>query len=267
VDVALVEALESALVEHWHHFGAGPGATWHEDADLTWFEAPVAQLPYNGVLLTRLDDADADRRIAEVVDHFVARAVQFMWIITPTATPADLPERLTAAGVVPVERSPGMVLDLDGWKPTAAEVVPGVQMAEVDDPAQLDDIEALAADYWHLLPDTRPFVFAAHRAIGLGPDAPGVRFIAYVDGEPAGKAYLSFLGEPGYAAVFAMSVPGAFRGRRLASGLMNLALTKAKALGFGHVLLISSEMAVSLYRRFGFREVAPFHIHATTALH
>jgi len=266
-EVAVIDALESALVKHWHHFGVGPGATWHEDRDLTWFEAPVAQLPYNGVLLTRLDDAEADRWITELVAHFAARQVQFMWIVNPTATPVDLADRLAFAGVVPVERSPGMVLDLDGWKPDDAEPEAGVDFLEVDNPAQLDDIETLAVDYWQLLPETQPFVFAAHRAIGLGPDAPGVRFIAYVDGEPAGKVYLSFLGEPGYAAIFAMSVPVKYRGRGLASGLMDLAITKAKALGYERLVLISSEMAVSLYRRIGFREVAPFHIHATTALH
>jgi ribosomal protein S18 acetylase RimI-like enzyme len=160
-----------------------------------------------------------------------------------------------------------MALDLDGWKPAGALPMAGVELVEVDDPAQLDDIESLAVDYWQLLPETQPFVFAAHRQIGLGPDAPGVRFIAYVDGEPAGKVYLSFLGEPGHAAIFAMSVPVKFRGRGLANGLMDLAIAKAKALGYQRLVLISSEMAESLYRRIGFREVAPFHIHATTTLH
>lgn len=41
---------------------------------------------------------------------------------------------------------------------------------------------------------------------------------------------------------------------------MELAVTKA--LGYERRVLISSEMAVSL----GFREIAPFHIHATSAL-
>jgi GNAT superfamily N-acetyltransferase len=266
VEVDLVQALESALLQHWHHFGSGPGATWHEDPDLTWFEAPVAQLPYNGVLRTRLRD-DADRRIGDMVAYFAQRQLQFMWVVTPTATPADLANRLAAAGVVLVERSPGMVLELDEWKPAGDEPAAGVQLVEVDDPAQLDDFETLAVDYWQLLPETRPFVFAAHRQIGLGPDAPGDRFIAYVDGEPAGKVYLSFLGEPGCAAIFAMSVPLRFRGRGLASALMDMAIAKAKGLGYERLVLISSEMAESLYRRVGFREVAPFHIHASTALH
>lgn len=268
VEAALIEALESALVQQWHHFGAGPGAAWHDEPDLTWFEAPVGQLPYNGVLFTRLSDGpDADRRITDIVEHFTDRQVPFMWIVTPTATPADLADRLTAAGVVPVERAAGMILELDAWKPGRADPQAGVEYVEVDDPAQLDDFEALAVDYWQLRTDTQPFVFAAHRAIGLGPDAPGIRFIAYADNQPAGKVYLSFLGQPGTATIFAMSVPVRFRGRGLASGLMELAITRAQGLGYERLGLMSSEMAESLYRRIGFREVAPFHIHATTALH
>lgn len=267
MDEGLILALEEALVRQWHHFGLGPGASWHEDDELTWIEAPVAQLPYNGVFRSVLpDDPSTDERIRSLASGFAARRVAFLWVIHPTARPADLGARLEAAGIPEVETVSGMVLDLDDWSPRDARP-DGVEVAIVDDLAMMDDFEELAVDYWHLLPDARGFMSAVNRRVGIGPDAAGVRFVAYADGVPAGKMYLSFLGELGTAAVFGMSVPEKFRGRGLATTLMNAAMEHARELGYERVVLHSTDMAANLYRRIGFRDVAPFVLHATEAIH
>jgi GNAT superfamily N-acetyltransferase len=261
-----VHAIEAAFVQHWRHFGTGPGAQWHEDEHLTWLEAPAPQLPYNGVVRTALPDGpEADRRIEELARRFEERGVPFMWVVHPTATPASLPQRLEKAGVPWVEPAFGMALDLHDAPPPAP--VDGVELVEVHDEQRMDAFEALSADYWHLLPETVPFVHAENSAVGYGPDASGIRFLAYVDGEPAGKGYLSYLGVPGTAAVFAVSVLERFRGKRVASAVMNALLANAVATGHERVVLHSTEMAHSLYGRLGFRDVATFELHATAAVH
>jgi ribosomal protein S18 acetylase RimI-like enzyme len=267
VDEGVVAALERAMVEQWHHFGTGPGASWHEDEQLTWLEAPVAQLPYNGVFRTCLPDGVvAEERIGTLVDSFAARAVAHLWVVHPTAQPSSLAALLVSAGVPWVETAYGMERTLEDWSP-GPPPAPDVAMVEVRDLQRMQDFESLSVDYWHLLPQTRRFVSAVNRSVGYGPDAAGVRVVAYLSGEPAGKAYLSFLGEPGTAAVFGVSVPERFRGHGIASALMDALMERARGGGYHRVVLHATEMAHDLYRRLGFRDVAPFEIHATTVLH
>ena len=65
----------------------------------------------------------------------------------------------------------------------------------------------------------------------MGPNAPGVRWLAYMDGRPVGKAYLSLLGSPDTAAIFGVSVSREARGYRVATILTEHLLERAVALG------------------------------------
>jgi ribosomal protein S18 acetylase RimI-like enzyme len=264
----VIAALETALLEQWHHFGRGPGAAWREDADLTWLESPVAQLPYNGVFRTRLPASpEADERIRAIVEHYRERAVDFLWIVHPTAAPADLGARLDAAGVARVEAATGMALELVDWSGPSAGTAPGIRYVEPGGGPAMDHFEDLIAEYWALAPQARDFVFGVNRAAGIGTDAYVLRWVAYADDEPAGKSVLSLVGGGDTAAIFGVFVPERFRGRGIASGLMDEVISRARDLGLRRLVLHSTEMAVGMYRRIGFRDVAPFHVHATAGLH
>src|SRR5262245_15139197 len=118
-----VEAIEQALVAQWSNFGHAPGGAFHDDGDLIWVEAPVAQLPYNAIVRTRLG-TDAEARIEQMMRYFRERAAQFLWVVHPTAQPNDLSERLAAKGLSLVERATGMSLNLASWR-AAPEPVDG----------------------------------------------------------------------------------------------------------------------------------------------
>lgn len=109
-----IDAIEMAFVAQWTNYGHAPGGVFHDDDDLVWTEAPVAQLPYNAVLCTRLG-SNAAERIAQVVGHFRQRAVEFLWLVHPTVQPTNLAEQLAAQGLSLVEQATGMALDLTGW--------------------------------------------------------------------------------------------------------------------------------------------------------
>src|SRR5207244_1733579 len=73
-----------------------------------------------------------------VVERFRARGVEFFWLVHPSAQPADLGERLEAAGVPVVETATGMALELAGWQRPA--LPPRVTYGAV-----LDDADLLAS--------------------------------------------------------------------------------------------------------------------------
>jgi ribosomal protein S18 acetylase RimI-like enzyme len=57
----------------------------------------------NGIFWSDLDASNADAAIAAAVDYFRARETEFEWKHHGYDTPADLPDRLRAAGFVPDE--------------------------------------------------------------------------------------------------------------------------------------------------------------------
>ncbi len=260
----IITAIEDALVAQWSQFGRAPGGTWHEERDLLWTEAPVSQLPYNAVVRTRLG-SDAQERIDRVTAHFRERGVQFMWIVHPTATPRDLGDRLGAAGLSLVERATGMSLDLASWKKPAEPPAGPVVYREVQDEQGLGAFEELMLAYWELPAESHAWALSLSRwahETGL----PGVRWVAWKDGQPVGKAYLSLSG-PDTAAIFGVYVTPAARGHGVARRLNELAIERAADLGMKSVVLHSSAMAVNVYRRLGFVDRCALSVYATGPLH
>lgn len=260
--MSAITDIEEAFAAHWSLFGKWPKGELHEEDGVLWFETPIAHLPYNGVIRTRIGGA-GDSVIAHLISRFRSRDVQFFWLVHPSSRPADLGERLTAAGVPVVETATGMSLELDRWEaPTPPE---GVTYREVLDERDLLSYHRLTAAYWELADSDSAAVEELQRALAPG-RVPGHRYLALVDGSVVGKGYVSLAGPPGVAALFAMSVLPAARGRGIAGGLTALLVQRAKDAGSRRVVLHSSEMARSVYRRVGFVEQCRLPFHATTAI-
>ncbi|MBW3537465.1 MAG: GNAT family N-acetyltransferase [Actinobacteria bacterium] len=265
-----VEAIEQAFISQWAHFGQGPGGQFHSDGDLIWTEAPVTELPYNAVVRTRLG-ADADGRIDEVIDHFRRRGVQFMWPVLPTTEPADLARGLVQRGLAFVEHGTGMSLDPAHWKIEPRATDGPIDYVEVDN-NNMWAYEELIAQYWELRDESREYVFGVNSwAHGLGH---GRRLVAFQDGQPVGKAYLSYtLGEDSQsvstdtASIFGVYVKPEARGYRVATTLMELLIDAAFESGRKRVVLHSSQMALALYLRMGFAARCSLPVYATTPLH
>jgi ribosomal protein S18 acetylase RimI-like enzyme len=259
-----VEDCEAALVAHWSQLGELPGAALHDEDGLVWFETPVRHLPYNGVVRIRLGEGEAaDRAIARVLGRLEPRGADSWWAVTPTATPADVGERLSSAGVKPVERMNFMALDLDRWTPPDHPA--GVTFHVADDPAAIRAYTDLTLLYWEIPHQEHDAVAELHGAIGPHRN-PGVRFLARIDGDSVGKAYLSFAGPEGLAAIYGMSVKPSARGRGVAGGLTSALLARARQDGCQRAVLHATDMAVGVYERAGFTGCGSATVHATASI-
>jgi len=198
--VSAITDIEEAFAAHWSLFGKWPKGELHEEDGVLWFETPIAHLPYNGVIRTRIDGASGSV-IARLISRFRSRGVQFFWFAHPSAHPADLGERLTGAGVPVVETATGMSLELDGWEAPATPPG-GVTYREVLDERDLLSYHRLTAAYWELPESDSAAVEELQRALAPG-RVPGHRYLALVDGSAVGKGYVSLAGPPGVAALFA----------------------------------------------------------------
>jgi len=258
-----VQALEEAVVAQWANFGLGPGGSYNEDGGLAWTEAPVSQLPYNAIVRTRLT-RDAEDRIDAMVRRFRARGVQFLWIVHPSARPANLEQLLPRHGLSLVARETGMALDLATWKRPVVRAGGPITYKEAGDEWSLADFEDLIAQYWDLPDETRPYVDGCiRRAFEFGDR--GVWLLAYKGQEPVGKAYLSLQGLDDTASIWGVYVKSTARGYGIGSRLTELALERAAELGKSRVVLGSSEMGLNVYRRIGFKETRVLAVYASVS--
>jgi ribosomal protein S18 acetylase RimI-like enzyme len=258
-----VAEIEDALVGHWSHFGRWPRGALVEESGTLRYETPIPQLPYNGVIRTRIA-GDARAVVTSVLDAFRTRGVASLWWDHPSATPAQLGALLSAAGLDAVERVAGMSIELDGLDPREPRS-PGLQYLEVADEAGMRDYSDLIVGYWEVDEESRPLIEEVNRY--WRPDETIHRWIVRTDdGRAIAKVLLSLAAPRGVAGIYGMSVRPEARGRGIAGALTDVALRRAKELDCDRVVLHSSQMAVGVYERAGFRTDCAFTVYADAPL-
>ncbi|MGW7369937.1 GNAT family N-acetyltransferase [Streptomyces sp. NPDC054841] len=92
---------------------------------------------WNGVVWSGLDAATADEAIADQIRHFTSLGREFEWKLYAHDGPADLAQRLLAAGFEPEPEETLLVAALDDL-PMAVELPEGVELRQVTDAAGVD---------------------------------------------------------------------------------------------------------------------------------
>jgi len=137
-----------------------------------------------------------------------------------------------------------------------------LQILEASTPAQIDNVRALFREYQAQLP--APLRFPDQEWVNLPGEyaAPeGALLVATVAGLPAGCVGLRSFPIAGASEMKRLYVRPGFRGYRLGKTLVEEVTAVARRKGYlrlrldTHVDTVQS--AVDLYRRFGFREIAP----------
>ncbi|MEM7141980.1 MAG: GNAT family N-acetyltransferase [Actinomycetota bacterium] len=255
-----VEHLETNLWSIWSVFGRGPGARLIDEPDVMAFETPLDRAPYSGIMRFRsaggptLVDDEIDRLLAP----FRARGVAPMWLVHPTAEPADLGLRLNARGFDRAERLTGMTSPL-GTLPDPDPTPLGIDVFEVaaNEPSPW---VGLVSWRYGLPTAARDFLVAVYRNEAVGPGGATRVWVAMRDGVPVAKAALHLHGES--AGVYGVATRPEGRGLGLATQLTLTALRAARGTGARIAVLHSTPMAVSLYRRLGFEPIADFDVYA-----
>jgi GNAT superfamily N-acetyltransferase len=263
-----VRAIDTALESHWRLFGTYPGASLHEEHGLLWFESPIATLPYNGIIGTRLAPPIGIEAIAHaMVDHFARRQVPFFWLSRPSDSAPGFAAAVTDAGLRFAETITGMDLDLADWSapPRASDA----EIVEVDAEGvmsdRLRDYERLSSGYWGIEDDQRPISTALTRHY-LAERNPGYRLVAYLEGRPVGKVFVQLLGLSAWTMIAGLAViPGA-RGQGVARSLVCEALNRSRSAGAGRMVLHSTRMALPLFDGLGFAARCEFGLHTTAEM-
>jgi ribosomal protein S18 acetylase RimI-like enzyme len=259
----LIRELEGNLWEAWSIFGRGPGCALYEKDGLLWFETPIPIVPYNGVLKSQLQ-ADVDRRIDQVVEHFREKA-QFMWIVHPSSSPSDLHARLSSRGLIDVEPIVGMARSLDDL-PQVPAAPDDIQIREIVDERDASAFYQFAAWRWHVPDEHKEQYAAIAKGFRIGQSGSKTRmWQAWRAGQPVAKAGM-YLGARS-AGIYAVFTKPEARRLGLAGTLTLIALHEARSLGYRLAVLHSTPMAESLYRSLGFDTIAESRLFASEEVH
>ncbi|MCC7360289.1 MAG: GNAT family N-acetyltransferase [Anaerolineales bacterium] len=211
----------------------------------------------------RWTDAEADARIAAVVERFRAMGHGFQWWVTRYDTPADLPARLERHGLV---RAGGYEKMLRRQLADLSDIPfnPELELVLVDGAD-----EAVFQAAMHVItvafnePPEHAAQFAAHWRERLQDDdwrSQNVIYLARLNGRPAGTARISLQGTMGY--LVAGSTLPEFRGRHVYSSLLRQRLQVAHQRGFNLVALDAGPMSRAVVERYGFEPFGTTHVYA-----
>ena len=239
------EALEADLVARFH-------GTLVDDDRVFRFRTNLPSGFLNGVL--RADVApDGVEDLVRASRAWFEADMPWRWVVGPTSRPADLADRLEAAGL---ERRwplmPAMAVDLDTLDPVPREPAGGRITEVLDKP----DVESwLGVRHVNLGLDDRT-VGAWRRAHGessMGPGSALRHFVGWLADRPVAGATM-YLGA-GSAGIYHVDTLLEARGRGFASALTAHALGEAHRLGYRWGVLSASTLGTPVYQRLGFRIV------------
>ncbi len=207
---------------------------------------------WSSVVWSRLSEADAD----EVIAGEIARATgaSFEWKLYSHDRPADLPERLRAAGLTPEPVEMVLVAaiaDLDLPVP----VPDGVRLATVDDDAGVQTMLGVHDEVFGPGTTFPSVVEGVRTSLGMRP-RPMEAVIAWADDVPVSAGRVEFHEGTEFASLWGGGTLPGWRGRGVFRALVGHRAVLARDRGFRYLQVDAMPTSRPILQRMGFHPVA-----------
>lgn len=256
-DHFLTKAIEGNAVDGCLDWASWDELELHQSQELTWTITSVPFPLFNNILRAQLTDPEqtgderTDELIRAAMAPFVQKNVPFAWWLGPSTGPTDLGNRLEALGMTHGATMTGMAADLETVE-GAASMPKGLDIQEVTDAADLETWCGVLGEVYNF-PDLALGPWRRlHEAMGLGPGGKWRHFLGRLDGRAAATSSL-FLGRLA-TSVASIATVRDVRGKGVGTAMSLYPLLLARQEGYRVATLCSSQAAVSVYRRLGFRK-------------
>jgi hypothetical protein len=198
--------------------------------------------------------AELDALIARQRDYFAARGEAVEWKVRGHDAPADLPERLAAAGFAAEDRETVLVARADELAAGGAPrpLADGVTLRQTTDPDDLRRVGAMLSAVWGTDMQWLGADLAAR--IEAAPDQIAV-LVAEAAGEVVSAAWLVHRPGTQFAGLWGGSTLAAFRGRGIYHALVAARARLAADRGVTYLQVDASDASAPILRRLGFRAI------------
>ena len=225
-----------------------PGLTKEVAGGVVRFSGSAQHDHGNFVLYGRFAERRTEEVIEEQIDYYARQGRPFEWRVFSHDAPPDLRERLMAQGFKAQKRDAVMVMNVRMANPCLLEPV-AVDVRRVTDQAKLGVmIDLLAAQYGA---DFSGLARLLGEDLRERPSYSSV-YLAYVEGQPAGAAWIQFPARSQFATLWGGTVLEKFRGRGLYSALLAVRVQEAIHRGYGLLVLEATNETRPLVEKFGF---------------
>ncbi len=196
-----------------------------------------------------LDGAELDRLIARQRDFFAERRTEVEWKLHGHDRPADLGDRLRAAGFQPQEQESVLIGPVAGLAATQPVMPAGVRLREVRSRADLDRIAALEEAVW----GTSPKGLADALEQELAVDVPQLTVVAAeADGELIAAGWVRYETGTGFATLWGGSTLRQRQRQGIYRALVTYRAQLAGAHGFTMLQVDASDESRRILERLGF---------------
>ena len=239
------------VISNWKELmlklAAGMGANVIDEPGFFRMITGLPDAVFNPVGLTRLAEAEAERRIAETVAIARERRIPVEYWVAPDSKPEDLDVLLVNAGFEFAYEVPAMVIEGLGSWPRTGEMPNLTYRVAVTDEV-LGDLRVPFSVYG-LSSQT---IDALIHCIPLMRDS-FVQLVGYEDGVAVCAGAVQFGG--GEAGIYNIGTVAEARGRGLGTAVTCKCLSLSKERGYDTAVLTSSPQGFRVYESLGFEHV------------
>jgi len=230
-----------------------PGRRRDDDGTLVTIVGPTAHELDHMVAASRLTAATAEAVIEELVTRAKRERHGVQWNVYDHDEPADLAARLVRHGFVaqPVENVMALPSAEAARLPTGA---PAVEVRRVMHERELDDLVAIQEEVWG--PGHTEWLLAWWKPALRGEGNPIGIFLARVEGERAGSAWVTLPRGGAFAGLFGGTVRAPFRRRGIHRALVAARARAAEAAGIPWLVVDANSQSAPLLARLGFATFA-----------
>jgi hypothetical protein len=203
---------------------------------------------WSAVVWSDLDEQTADAEIARAVERLAAIRGHAEWKYYSHDRPADLPQRLAAAGLVPDEEEAVLVAEL-----AALDVEPalpdGVELRVV---RTKEDMAAAVAVHERVFGGDQSGTARVLR-LGLEQDPPStLGIVAVAGGDPVSAGRIDFNEQSDFASIWGGSTVEAWRGRGIYRASVALRAKLARERGYRYLQVDALPTSRPILERLGF---------------
>ncbi|MEU8758998.1 GNAT family N-acetyltransferase [Streptomyces sp. NPDC048659] len=227
----------------------GPGCHVERDGSVVRHTGPA--YAWNGVLWSGLGETDADAAIEAQIRYFRAAGRSFEWTVYGHDGPADLADRLLAAGFTAEEPETLMVAEADSL-PAAVDLPPGVELHAVTDEAGVRMMAEVHEKAFGT--DSSQYVSRMLDQLTAAPDSVAA-VVALADGVPVSSGRLDLPEGCDFAGLYGGGTVAEWRGKGLYRALVSHRARTAIARGYRYVQVDAAPTSRPILRRLGFAEL------------
>ncbi|MEU6977257.1 MULTISPECIES: GNAT family N-acetyltransferase [unclassified Streptomyces] len=227
----------------------GPGCRVERDGLVVRHEGP--SYAWNGVLWSGLGPRDADAAIAAEIRHFRTVGHSFEWTLYGHDGPADLADRLLAAGFTAEEPETLMVAEAASL-PAAVDLPDGVEIHPVTDEAGVRMMVEVHDKAFGT--DGSQYASRLLDQLAAAPDSVAA-VVVLADGVPVSSARLDLPEGSDFAGLYGGGTVEEWRGRGLYRALVSYRARLATARGHRYVQVDAAPTSRPILQRLGFAEL------------